>query len=172
MRQRLGLAQALLPSPELLLLDEPTDGLDPEGIRELRELIGRLRDERGITVLFNSHLLSEVEQVCSRFAILKQGKVVFQGTREDLDAEKGRVDLDVDDEAKAREVVVGFGGKWELGRSAHMPPEFDMADLVDALVKAGVRVRAVSPRKLSLEELYFRSTGITQFSEPKADAQG
>ena len=80
MRQRLALAQALLPSPEVLLLDESTDGLDPEGIKWFRDFILNLRNERGMTALFNSHLLAEVELLCDRVAILREGKRVFEGT--------------------------------------------------------------------------------------------
>jgi ABC-2 type transport system ATP-binding protein len=83
MQQRVGLAQALVNDPELILLDEPTDGLDPVGRREVRGVLKRLRDE-GKTVFLNSHLLSEVEQVCDRVAILAEGQVVRQGTLEDL----------------------------------------------------------------------------------------
>jgi ABC-2 type transport system ATP-binding protein len=79
MRQRLALAQALCPAPELILLDEPTEGLDPEGIAEMREMIQRLNRERGLTVLLSSHLLSEVEQLCSRVAILNRGRKIFEG---------------------------------------------------------------------------------------------
>ena len=76
MRQRLALAQALLPEPEILLLDEPTDGLDPEGIKWFRDFILDLREQRGMTVLFNSHLLAEVEQMCDRIAILQGGQQI------------------------------------------------------------------------------------------------
>ncbi|MDP4849916.1 MAG: ABC transporter ATP-binding protein, partial [Verrucomicrobiales bacterium] len=79
MRQRLALAQALLPQPELLILDEPTDGLDPEGIVEFRRQILELRDRRGLTVLLSSHLLTEVEQVCDEVVILQGGKKVYEG---------------------------------------------------------------------------------------------
>ena len=88
MRQRLGVAQALLPEPELVLLDEPTNGLDPEGIAEMRALIQRLNRERGFTVLFCSHLLSEVEQLCDRVAILNQGRLIYSGHWKEL-APKG-----------------------------------------------------------------------------------
>src|SRR5690606_5696275 len=84
MRQRLALAQALLPEPEVLLLDEPTDGLDPEGIKWFRDFILGLRKERGTTVLFNSHLLSEVEQMCDAVTILREGRLVFEGRIADL----------------------------------------------------------------------------------------
>jgi ABC-2 type transport system ATP-binding protein len=80
MRARLALAQALLPHPELLILDEPADGLDPEGIHELRQTMLRLQSELGLTLLLSSHLLSEVEQLCTRIAVLKEGRKVFEGT--------------------------------------------------------------------------------------------
>ena len=80
MRARLALAQALLPQPELLILDEPSDGLDPEGIHEMRQTILRLHKEFRLTILLSSHLLNEVEQLCTRIAVLNQGKKVFDGT--------------------------------------------------------------------------------------------
>src|SRR5712692_4808177 len=80
MRARLALAQALLPQPELLILDEPGDGLDPEGIHEMRQTIRRLNREMGLTILLSSHLLNEVEQLCTRIAVLQQGKKVFEGS--------------------------------------------------------------------------------------------
>ena len=76
MRQRLGIAQALLPNPEFSILDEPTDGLDPQGLAEVRELVRRLRDDLRLTVLLSSHLLHEVEQICNRVAIIDQGKLL------------------------------------------------------------------------------------------------
>jgi ABC-2 type transport system ATP-binding protein len=92
MRQRLALAQALCPAPELILLDEPTEGLDPEGIAEMREMIQRLNRERGLTVLLSSHLLSEVEQLCDRVAILNQGRKVFEGRWLELAGNVARFD--------------------------------------------------------------------------------
>src|SRR5260370_42362496 len=91
MRQGLGLAQALLPENELVLLDEPTNGLDPEGIHEMRGLIQRLNRERGITGLFCSHLLVEVEQPCDRLAILSQGHKIFDGRWSELALDQRRV---------------------------------------------------------------------------------
>ena len=97
MRQRLALAQSLLPEPEVLLLDEPTDGLDPEGIKWFRDFILSLRAERGLTVLFNSHLLAEVELMCDRVTILREGKRVFDGAVGGLhdDAPLFEADLDL-----------------------------------------------------------------------------
>src|SRR6266852_234352 len=80
MRARLALAQALLPQPDLLILDEPSDGLDPQGIHEMRQTIQRLHRELGLTILLSSHFLNEVEQLCTRIAVLNQGKMVFEGT--------------------------------------------------------------------------------------------
>src|SRR5438874_2003632 len=80
MRARLALAQALLPQPQLLILDEPSDGLDPEGIHEMRHTIQRLHRELGLTILLSSHFLNEVEQLCTRIAVLNQGRMVFEGT--------------------------------------------------------------------------------------------
>lgn len=84
MRQRLGLAQALLPNPSFVILDEPTDGLDPQGIREVRLLLPRLRDELVLTILLSSHLLSEVECICNKIGIIDQGRLLYQGSVRDL----------------------------------------------------------------------------------------
>src|SRR5258708_5143081 len=84
MRSRLALAQALLPQPELLILDEPSDGLDPQGIHEMRQTIQRLHRELGLTILLSSHFLNEVEQLCTRIAVLNQGKMVFEGTLDSI----------------------------------------------------------------------------------------
>jgi ABC-2 type transport system ATP-binding protein len=101
MRTRLALAQALLPDPELLILDEPSDGLDPEGIHEMRLTIQRLQKELGLTILLSSHLLNEVEQLCTRIAVLNQGKKVFEGTLADAKQTKHWVRLKVGDFARA-----------------------------------------------------------------------
>ncbi len=96
MRQRLALAQALLPRPDLVLLDEPAEGLDPEGIHEMRHLILRLNREHGMTVILSSHLRAEVEQLCDRIAVLNQGRLIFQGKWTDLIGETARYRLDAE----------------------------------------------------------------------------
>lgn len=101
MRTRLALAQALLPAPELLILDEPSDGLDPEGIHEMRQTIQRLQRELGLTILLSSHLLNEVEQLCTRIAVMNQGKKVFDGTLKDIKNPQEWIRLRVGDFAKA-----------------------------------------------------------------------
>jgi ABC-2 type transport system ATP-binding protein len=159
MRQRLGLAQALLPDNELVLLDEPTNGLDPEGIHEMRLLIQQLNRDRGITVLFCSHLLVEVEQLCDHVVILNQGRKVFDGRWADLGGDQRRVRFEVDDWSKAAailgtvpNVMVSEPGSVSLGDNA------EVADLVARLVQGGVRISAVEPQRRNLEELYLSIT--------------
>jgi ABC-2 type transport system ATP-binding protein len=155
MRQRLALAQALLPAPRLLLLDEPTDGLDPEGIKWFRDFILRLRAERGMTVLFNSHLLSEVEQMCDRVAIIRGGKLVYTGGVSDLRDEHLRIRLVAEPAGRVGEVVADLGGEEHAGNVWAFPLSVDPSAVVAALVGAGLAVREVTPLRRSLEELYL-----------------
>lgn len=153
MRQRLGLAQALLPTPEVILLDEPTNGLDPEGIAEMRALIQRLNRERQITVLFCSHLLSEVEQLCDRVAILNRGRMLYTGRWQDLAPKGTRFQLEV--ETWERCVPLLNGATVLQPGTIELQPGDDIADLVARLVGAGVKVRAVQPIRQTLEALYL-----------------
>ena len=155
MRQRLALAQALLPEPEVLLLDEPTDGLDPEGIKWFREFILNLRDERGMTVLFNSHLLAEVELMCDRVAILREGKHVFEGSVNGLQNDIPVFEVDLDPWTTASSIVHSAGGEIPSPGRISLPHGFDPSVLVETLVRSGVRVRAFSPVRRSLEDLYM-----------------
>jgi ABC-2 type transport system ATP-binding protein len=140
MQQRLGIAQALVGFPPLLLLDEPTSALDPAGRRTVRELLERLR-ERGIAVLLNSHLLSEIELVCDHVAILLDGRVVAAGAPDDLSRPRG-VEIETDDG-----VVRLNGGREEAARA--------VADLV----AAGRKVYRVDVRRSTLEEVYLEAVG-------------
>lgn len=155
MRQRLALAQALLPRPELLLLDEPAEGLDPEGIHEMRELILKLNREKGMTVVLSSHILAEVEQMCDRIAILNKGRLVYDGRWSELRAEKKTWRLDVDDWTKAQAVIAAVDGTVTPEKTIALKPSADIAEVVSALVGAGVRVRAVVPLEQTLEEVYL-----------------
>ena len=157
MRQRLALAQALLPRPDLVLLDEPAEGLDPEGIRELRELILQLNRAHGMTIVLSSHLLTEVQQICSRVAILNKGRLVFQGHWEDLVQDRVCYRLDVDDWPRAAPVVTACGATLDTEtRIVSLPSaKADVSDVVAGLVGAGVRVRAVEPVRESLEDVYL-----------------
>ena len=158
MRQRLALAQSLLPEPQVLLLDEPTDGLDPEGIKWFRDFILDLRKDRGMTVLFNSHLLAEVEQMCDRVTILREGRLVHEGSLDDLreEAPVYEVNLEPWDQAK---VFLELNGVQILspGRIG-LPADADPAIVVAALVGCGVRVSAFAPVRRSLEDLYLEIT--------------
>jgi ABC-2 type transport system ATP-binding protein len=155
MRQRLALAQALLPEPEVLLLDEPTDGLDPEGIKWFRDFILNLRDERGITVLFNSHLLAEVELMCDRVAILREGQRVYEGSIAGLQDDIPIFEVDLTPWDLASRVILSAQGEILGQNRIGLPHGSDPALLVKTLVTAGISVRAFSPVKRSLEDLYM-----------------
>jgi ABC-2 type transport system ATP-binding protein len=160
MQQRLGLGVALLGDPELVLLDEPTSALDPVGRHDVREIIRALK-ERGMTVFLNSHLLTEVEQVCDRVTIVDHGRVVADGTLEELlrgDTVRIRaIDLPRD----AASTLERFGttsqdGEWLIvrGIDAERVP-----DLVAEIVRLGGRVYAVEPKHESLEDRFLRLLG-------------
>ena len=157
MRQRLALAQALLPRPDLLLLDEPAEELDPEGIHQMRELILRLNREHGMTIVLSSHLLSEVEQLCSRIAILNEGRLIFHGPWSELGADESRYSLEVDDWERATALIKQFGAKVIEPGTIALATDTDVANLVSLLVHAGVRVRAVQPLRHTLEQLYLEA---------------
>ncbi len=162
MKQRLGIAQALLGSPELIILDEPTSGLDPQGIKEVRELILRLSGERGMTVFLSSHLLSEIEQTATNMAIINQGTLVVQGgVSELLAAGEHVVRVETPDARRALEVISSSGLATAV-RSTGSSIECDMprtrvAELNRMLVRAGIAVDALVPKR-SLEEYFLAIT--------------
>jgi ABC-2 type transport system ATP-binding protein len=159
MRQRLALAQALLPRPQCLLLDEPTDGLDPEGIREFRETVLRLRKEWGMTILLNSHLLAEVEQMCDRCVILKEGRKVYEGTLTANSRHQPRFILETPDQREADVVAAKLGAAFSKKGWVELPENVTGPDFVKALVDGGVRVQSWGPEKPSLEDIYLELTG-------------
>jgi ABC-2 type transport system ATP-binding protein len=159
MRQRLALAQALLPEPKVLLLDEPTDGLDPEGIKWFRDFILQLRAERGMTVLFNSHLLPEVELMCDRVAIIKQGQMVYDGALDGIADERLLLKVDAAPEEKAGEILRSLGGENIAGGRVQFPEGTDAAVVARALVEGGTELRELTPVKRSLEDLYLDISG-------------
>jgi ABC-2 type transport system ATP-binding protein len=162
MRQRLGIAGALLRDPRLLLLDEPTTGLDPGGMRDMRVLIRRLADQ-GMTVLLSSHLMGEVEELCDRVAIVGSGRVLYEGSLPELIATTaGRYELRTTDDIYAAELasrrpditdvsVAGSGLTFDATEDV-------VAELTIALGLAGVGIHALQPRTATLEELFFRMT--------------
>ncbi|HBB97567.1 MAG TPA: ABC transporter ATP-binding protein [Blastocatellia bacterium] len=169
MRQRLGIAQALLPNPEFIILDEPTDGLDPQGLCETRMLIQRLRDELGLTVMLSSHLLHEVEQICNRVAIIDEGRLLYQGPVADLIANDNWIQLRVDRVTEAYDLL-SRNPRLSLDRngdqSIYVKMDEEEVPLVNALlVQNGFRVMELSPRRESLERVFMRLTGK---HEPKS----
>ena len=131
MGQRLGIANAILGNPEILILDEPTNGLDPQGIADIRHLIQRLRDEFGMTVIVSSHILSELENTADRFGIVNEGIVVKEITQDDLQDNQPVVEIAVEDAERAKEI----------------------------LEENGIKVLREVVEKSSLEDFYFRMIG-------------
>ena len=156
MRQRLGLAAALLRAPRLLVLDEPTNGLDPQGIREIRDLLAEL-NQGGTTVFLSSHQLSEVEQLCTRVGIVDRGRLVLQQDLDTLRAPTGRVVVRTPDADRAAALLDGRVDERDGDRLviAAADPAAVNADLV----AAGLRVSEIGPERPSLEELMLSVTG-------------
>ncbi len=163
MRQRLGIAGALLRAPRLLLLDEPATGLDPAGMRDLRVLIRRLADD-GMTVLLSSHLMDEVEELCNRVGIVRAGRMVYEGSLTDLlRTAATRYRLRTTDDARALLVARAHAGVQEVevrddGLAFAAPDAAAVAGLSIALGAAGVGVQALVPASATLEDLFFRFT--------------
>ena len=159
MQQRAGLAQAILHEPELVILDEPTSALDPLGRRAVRDLILHLK-ERGTTVVLNSHLLSEVERSCDEVAIIKGGRVVRQGTVDEITAPASSVVVEMEAmPAPLPEVLARFGSVATADTTratVTLPDESRIPDLVNALVAAGGRIRAITPVRETLEDAFVR----------------
>jgi ABC-2 type transport system ATP-binding protein len=173
MRQRLGIAAALLRRPRLLILDEPATGLDPAGMRDMRLLIRRLADD-GITVLLSSHQLPEVQELCDRVAIVDRGRVVYEGALTDLRRQGGAgYRLRTTDDASALQIVRAREGVENAAASEHgisfQAQESDVGALSLALGEAGVGILALTPELATLEDLFFRLTE-SNGAEPTARA--
>lgn len=161
MRQRLALAQALLPRPELLVLDEPTDGLDPVAVLEQRDVLGRLRDEHGITVLLSSHLLVEVGELVDRLHVLVEGATLFAGTPAELVAGTRRLWLGADDLERARAILQ------EAGLSAEIHADglevaagaLTLTEAQGRLAAGGARLTGFHERSATLEEALLAELG-------------
>jgi ABC-2 type transport system ATP-binding protein len=175
MRQRLGIAAALLRSPRLLLLDEPTTGLDPAGMRDMRLLVRRLADS-GITVLLSSHQLGEVEEMCNRVAIVQAGRIVYEGALAELTgAAVSGYRLRTTDPPRALTVCRAQPGidDAQLPEGAEevtfMADDEAAAGLSVALVEAGVAIVALVPQRPTLEDLFFRFTeGDGDVAQPRS----
>ena len=162
MRQRLGIAQALLPTPQLIILDEPTNGLDPQGIHETRKLIRRLRDEFKLTVLLSSHLLTEIEQLCNRVGIIHEGRLLYEGGPEALTASTNLYKVRVDDLTGAFELLSKEPGlSVSRNGASYLHVDADAEALARAnalLVGGGIKVYELSPAQESLEDAFLRLT--------------
>jgi ABC-type multidrug transport system ATPase subunit len=158
MRQRLGLAGALIRRPRLLVLDEPGNGLDPHGIRDLRELLIGL-NEAGVTVFLSSHLMAEVEQLCTRVGVLDAGRLILQDDLAALRAPTGRIMVDTPDADRAVALLDGQVERRDGDQLLVRPVAGDAAALNTRLVEAGLRVSAIGPHRRTLEEIVLSVTG-------------
>jgi ABC-2 type transport system ATP-binding protein len=161
MRQRLGIAASLLRDPQLLLLDEPTTGLDPAGMRDMRELVKRLASE-GITILLSSHVLAEVEELCNRVAIIRKGRIIYEGRLDELlESAGGGYVLRTSEPERARALLLARGVEGPVLVDGALRFQVD-ADAVEALSialgQAGIGIAALTPRVATLEELFLDMT--------------
>ncbi len=166
MRQRLGIALALLERPRFLIVDEPTSGLDPQGIREVRNLLRHVRDREETTIFLSSHLLAEMERICDRVGIIFRGRVIREGRVDELIGnETDVVELEVapDEDARARSHLrERYGIESKRLRRGHLQFSRDAQDLASlnrSLVEAGFRVASIFARRKTLEECFVDLTG-------------
>ncbi|HUZ82438.1 MAG TPA: ABC transporter ATP-binding protein, partial [Gaiellaceae bacterium] len=161
MRQRLGIAASLLRDPKLLLLDEPTTGLDPAGMRDMRELVKRLAGE-GITILLSSHVLAEVEELCNRVAIIRKGRIIYEGRLDELiESAGGGYVLRTSEPERARALLLarGIDGPLLVDGELRFQAEAAAVEALSiALGQAGIGISALMPRVATLEELFLDMT--------------
>jgi ABC-2 type transport system ATP-binding protein len=164
MKQRLGIALALLSDPKLLILDEPTNGLDPNGIIEIRQLIKKLVEERGKTVFISSHLLSEVEKMVSHIGIINRGKLLFQGTIEELhNVSKKQLEIQTNNLVSSMELLCRNGYQAEISSDKILIPYQSgnqTAEINSLLVNHDHKVYNLSMSKQNLENLFLSITQI------------
>jgi lantibiotic transport system ATP-binding protein len=162
MKQRLGIASALLNKPELLILDEPTNGLDPSGIIEIRELIKSLPEKYGMTILISSHLLSEIDQIATTVGIITKGKMIFQDSIEEMRMfAQQHIKLKVSQHEQAWRALLANGMKAEL-EDEHIllsdQTDQHVAEAVQLLVQQGISIYRVEEDKKSLEDIFLQMT--------------
>ncbi len=165
MRQRLGIADVLLKEPKFVILDEPTSGIDPEGAREILEMIVRLRDERGMTILLSSHLLHQVQRVCQRVGIIHQGKLVAQGTVDELSAvvEKGKYRFEARVEGVNDALIEGIESlegvekvSWSDDTIEVIASRDVRKELARTVIQCGADLLELRGHTYTLEEIYLR----------------
>ncbi len=161
MMQRLGLAQALINDPDLIILDEPTDGVDPVGRKEIRDVLTHLKD-RGKTVFLNSHLLSEVEQISDRVAILRQGQVITEGTVQELTSQKNYYEVQINPDQFTQAVALlspSSSNADEHKITIVCETQADLNAQLDALRSNNISIESVVPKRSSLEDLFIQLIG-------------
>ncbi len=161
MRQRLGIAQAMLGDPRVLILDEPANGLDPAGIREIRELLRTLAAERGLAIFVSSHLLAEIELTADRVAIIHKGRILRTGPVRDLISSRRTMEIRVDDPARAAALARERGIDASVANDTLLVPieEADAPPLIATLTQNGVAVFHARQRVQTLEEMFLEATG-------------
>lgn len=164
MKKRLGIAQSLIKDPEIIIYDEPTTGLDPQGKKQFKDLARQVNRERGKTLLISSHITTEIDSLCDRFAILKDGKAVACGTREELSnlTDSGvHVSLEVGDTDAAKEVLGNLDVEYEERESTlEIVAEEDIrSQIVQELVEEDVEVKSIELEEETLETTYLNLTG-------------
>ena len=162
MKQRLSIAIALLHSPELLILDEPTNGLDPNGIIEMRELVRKLNKEHGTTVLVSSHILNEVERMASHVGIIHKGRMLFQGPMAELQQMKTRqtsIEIQTNDNDRAMQVLASHAPQQNASRIVlPFSSNQQTAAVNRSLVESGLDVYSIAPQQNDLEQLFLDIT--------------
>jgi len=163
MMQRLGLAQALINDPDLIILDEPTDGVDPVGRKEIRDVLTHLKTQ-GKTVFLNSHLLSEVERISDRVAIMRQGEVITEGSVEALTSKKNQYDIRVESSAleQAKGILsTAYQSETEGLIHAEFMSTEEVNAAIDKLRRQGVLIESLIPKRSSLEDLFIELIGTS-----------
>ena len=162
MRQRLGIAVCLAGNPDFLMLDEPINGLDPEGIIEIRELILKLNREEGITILISSHILDELARVATHFGFIDKGRIVREITAEELEHEcRKRTHMVVSDTSVLSQVLDEFGLEHTVlsGTEANVFGEIDITEVVLRLAEKNCRVQSISEQEENLESYFMNLVG-------------
>lgn len=163
MRQRLGIAQAILHKPNLLILDEPTNGLDPEGIKEMRELLVELAKEEGMAILISSHNLAELDNLCNKVCIIKNGEIIESSDISDIKQETGKQFeiLEVDDIKKLQELFPKAIGISKNQVKLEIPKE-QIPEIIQKLVENNIKIYEIKREEKSLEQAFFEKTGGNQ----------
>jgi ABC-2 type transport system ATP-binding protein len=169
MRQRLGIGLALLHNPKVLILDEPTNGLDPQGIREIRNLIRHLRDELSTTVFLSSHLLGEMELICDRISIIFRGEIIKEGKMDDLIGSGADIVSITVDDSQDKECIDKLKSDFDIeaelvrqGVIEFLREDIDLYPINKALIEKGIKVSSISSRSRTLEEYFVELTGESQ----------